>query len=86
MSEHGILGDELEELRRVRDELRVKIHLGKAEAKELWEKTEHKLEEFEQKVKSVSSQVEEPLHDVGEAAKLLLDEIKDGYRRIRGAL
>jgi uncharacterized protein YoxC len=86
MSEHGKFGEELEELRRIRDELRVKIHLGKAEAKDLWEKTEHKLEDFENKVKSISSQAEEPLHDVGEAAKLLLDEIKDGYRRIRSAL
>ena len=86
MSEHSRLSQELEELRRVRDELRIKIHLGRAEAKDLWEKTENKLEEFENKVKSVSSQAEEPLHDVGEAAKHLLDEIKDGYRRIRAAL
>ena len=86
MSEQARFSEELEELRRVRDELRVKVHLGKAEAKDLWDKTEHKLEEFERKVQSISNQAEEPLHDIGEAAKLLVNEIRDGYRRIRAAL
>ena len=39
------LSEELNELKRVRDEIRVKIHLGKAEARELWERSEQKLEE-----------------------------------------
>jgi acetoin utilization protein AcuB len=80
------LANEIDDLRRVRDELRVKIHLGKAEAKDLWEKTEHKLHEAEAKLKSISEQAEEPLHDIGEAARLLLDEVRDGYKRIRAAL
>ena len=80
------LAKEVEELKRMRDELRVRIHLGKAEAKELWEKTESKLHEVEGKLKSVSAEAKEPLHDVGAAARLLVDEIKDGYKRIRDAL
>lgn len=80
------LSEEVESLKRVRDELRVRIHLGKAEAKELWNETEAKLHELEAKAKSISAQAEEPLHDVGEAAKLLGEEIGDAYRRIREAL
>ena len=86
MSEQGRFAEELDELRRVRDELRVKVQLGKAEAKDLWEKTEHKLKEFERKVQSISNQAEAPLHDIGDAAKLLVDEIRDGFRRIRSSL
>jgi hypothetical protein len=80
------LSEEIEDLKRVRDELRVRIHLGKAEAKDLWEATEAKLQEVESKVRHVASQAEEPLHEVGEAAKLLLEEIRDGYHRIKAAL
>ena len=80
------LSEEVEALKRARDELRVRIHLGKADAKDLWNEAEAKLSELEAKVKSVSAQAEEPLHEVGEAAKLLAEEIGDAYKRIRAAL
>ena len=80
------LTEELDELRRVRDELRVRIHLGKAEAKDLWEATEEKLQQLESKLRFVAGQADEPLRDVGDAARLLLEEIRDGYHRIRAAL
>jgi len=86
MSIEDMLSDELEDLKRIRDEIRVKIHLGKADAKDLWEKSEQKIEEVELKMKSISDQAEQPLNDVRDAAKLLLDEISDGYKRIRDSL
>jgi len=78
--------EELEGLRRVRDELRVQMHLAKADAKELFEKLEHKFDEAEAKVKFVAKEAEGPLNDVRDAAGLLLTEIRDGYRQIRDAL
>jgi predicted nucleic acid-binding Zn-ribbon protein len=86
MSIEDKLSEELADLKRIRDEIRVQIHLGKAEAKELWEQSEHKIEEVELKMKSISDQAEQPLSDIRDAAKLLLDEISDGYKRIRDAL
>jgi len=86
MSIEDMLSDELEDLKRIRDEIRVKIHLGKAEAKDLWERSEKKIEEVESKIKSISDQAEQPLNDVRDATKLLLDEIGDGYKRIRDSL
>ncbi len=80
------LREEFDDLKRMRDELRVRVHLGKAEAKELWEKLEHKFGEVEGKVKLVSRESREPLEEVGEAARLLVGEIRDGYKRIRDAL
>ncbi|MDH3212166.1 MAG: CBS domain-containing protein [Myxococcales bacterium] len=80
------LADEFEAIQRMRDELRVQIHLAKADARDLWERTERKLEEVEGKLKLVSKGAAEPLHDVAEAARGLLREIRDGYLRIRKSL
>jgi len=80
------LADEFEAIQRMRDELRVQIHLAKADARDLWERTERKLEEVEGKLKLVSKGAAEPLHDVAEVARGLLREIRDGYLRIRKSL
>ena len=84
--EAGRLEEELEHLRRMRDELRVKLHLAKAEAKDAWEGLEEKFRAAESKAKRVARASEEPLHDVAEAARALLREVRDGYHRIRDAL
>ena len=78
--------DDLNALRRARDELCVQIHLGAAEAKEAWEHMEKKWSEVEAKAKLVAREAQEPLRDVGEAGRMLLDEIRQGYERIRKAL
>ena len=80
------LDEEMEALKRVRDELRVQVHLGKAEAQELWEAMEHKWHEAESKLTRVARDAEEPLHEIGEAARSLLREIRDGYKQIRESL
>ena len=77
---------ELSELRRVRDELKLRIHLAKADAKDGWDKLEHQFHRLETKARQISQASEEPLRDVRDAARLLIDEIRDGYRRIREAL
>jgi CBS domain-containing protein len=82
----GRYAEQLEELRRVRDELRVQVHLGKAEAAELWEKLEHRFFEAEGHARALAQRAEEPLHDVADAARLLIDEIRSGYRRLRKLL
>lgn len=86
MSLETKLNEELDDLKRIRDEIRVQIKLGKAEAKDLWDRSEEKIEELESKVKAISGQAEQPLQDMRDAAQLLLDEIRDGYKRIRKAL
>jgi CBS domain-containing protein len=86
MSERKRMQDELDALRRVRDELRVQIHLAKAEAKERWDALEHKFREAEEKARLVARESEKPLHDVGAALRNLLHEIREGYRQIRKAL
>jgi CBS domain-containing membrane protein len=82
----GRYQQELDELRRVRDELRVQMHLGKAEAAELWERLEHRFAEAEGHVRALARRAEGPLHDVAEAARGLIDELGSGYRRLRKLL
>jgi hypothetical protein len=62
------------------------MHLAKAEAKDLWEDMEQRFSDIEGKAKQVAHKAEEPLEDIGEAAKLLAEEIRNGYRRIREML
>lgn len=75
--------EELEGLRRLRDELRVQAHLGKAEARERWEHLEKRWEHLEGRLATLRRESREPLHDIGEAARNLLDEIREGYRHLR---
>ena len=78
--------EELESLRRTRDELRVQVHLAKADAKDRWEQLEKKFSEAEGKVRFIAREAKEPLQDVRDAARQLLREIRSGYEHIRDAL
>jgi len=77
---------ELDEVRRVRDELNVRVHLAKAEVKDRWNELEHAFHKLEAKGRQVAQASEEPLRDVRDAARLLIDQVREGYRRIREAL
>jgi CBS domain-containing protein len=77
---------ELDELRRVRDELRVRLHLAKAEAKDLWDHLERRFGELETHAKRVVARSEAPIHDMGDAARRLVDELRKGYRELRDQL
>ncbi|MDH5308165.1 MAG: CBS domain-containing protein [Myxococcales bacterium] len=77
---------ELVDLRRLRDELRLQIHLGKAEARELWADLEQRWGEMEAKIREGAQRAEKPLDELGETARRIADEIRTGYRRIRKLL
>lgn len=80
------IDEELDVLRQARDELKVQVHLAKAEAQDLWEQLEDKYERVENHAKQIARDAEQPLNDVADAAKLLIDEIREGYKQIRAAL
>ena len=71
----------LEQLKQLRDELALKIHLGGMEAKAEWEELEQKWSDFEAKAR-----LDETAEGLSEAVSLLAGEIKAGYDRIRKAL
>ncbi|MCG8597330.1 MAG: hypothetical protein MI785_23575 [Kiloniellales bacterium] len=71
----------LEQLKQLRDELALKIHLAGMEAKTEWEDLEKKWSDFEAKAR-----FDETAEGLSGAVSLLADEIKAGYDRIRKAL
>ncbi len=73
-------------LKRQRDELAVQIHLGKAEAKEQWEKVTAKLDELTKDYEPVKGAVEETADNVFDALKLVAGEVQEGFERIRKSL
>ena len=80
------LRSELDSLRTVRDELRVRIHLGKADAQDLWDHLERRFGELEMHARRAAQRTEAPLHELGESARHLVDELRRGYRELRNQL
>jgi hypothetical protein len=79
--------DELvERLKQGRDELNLKMHLGKAEAKDLWQETEDKWRRLRSELDKVDTDTDDVARDVGAAAMLLAEEIKQGYQRLKQLL
>jgi hypothetical protein len=76
----------IEELRHVRDELNVQIHLAAAEVRDEWEDLEKKWGHFRARAEQVGETTGEAAEDVGEALELVGEELRKGYRRIRKKL
>ena len=84
MSELGDrLQKELEPLQTARDDLRVRLHLGKAEIRDRWEALEKSWGHAEAKLKAIRKETEESSDDIADAFRLLVGEIRDGYEHLR---
>ena len=77
----------MEDLQQQRDELRVKLNLAQAEARDEWKKMEDRWETFENrweaKMDDVEDATEETADNVEAALELAAEELKNGYRRLR---
>ncbi len=70
-------------LQQERDELKLKLSLAKAEAKDEWLEIEEKWNKFSNTMNQVTKESSE---QVSNAAKDLASELKAGYERIRKSL
>ena len=86
MSIREKLEGELKSLQTTRDELRVRLHLGKLDAQEQWEQIEKQWQHVEAKLKVAGEAGREVAGDIGEAASLAIGEIKEGYAKLRKLL
>jgi hypothetical protein len=86
MSEESRRRQVMEKLRRERDELRVQLHLGKAEFKDEWEALERKWEHLESRVAGAAEEARDASREVGAAFGVLAEELGEAYRRIRSRL
>jgi len=76
----------LEDLRRERDELRLKIKLGQAEVKDEWDRLERKWGEVQPKLEEAGKIGAGVSRNLAAAAGLAAEEIRAGYRKIRDTL
>jgi hypothetical protein len=77
---------DMDKLREVRDELRVQLHLGAAEARDAWHEVEQRWQHLEAKLKLLRDESRDDLAEIGEATSLLLGEIRDSYSHLRRLL
>ena len=75
-----------EKLKLERDELKLHLHLAKADARDEWHHLEEKWENFHERASGVGEAASEVSKDVGAATGILGEEIKKGYERIRRAI
>jgi hypothetical protein len=76
----------LDELRRERDELRVKLHLAKADAKDEWDRLEHRWAHLLGKLEAAARETGKTAVEVGAALRLAAEELRKGYQRVRDSL
>lgn len=84
--DRGALEQLGEELKQLRDELEVQLHLASADARDEFAELESKLDRFRGKMDVVGKTAGEAAEDVGDAIDLLGQEIKKGYQKIRSLL
>jgi len=72
----------LKSIQQERDELIVKLQLAKMETSDEWKKIESKLELLEAKAKEIAEATADASKDVGSAASLLAEEIRDAFKKI----
>jgi hypothetical protein len=80
------LHEELETLRRLRDELRLQINLGGKEARERFESAERRWEELETRARSLGRESKAAAGEVGDALRRLAHDVKEAYEHVRRSL
>ena len=77
------LEKERDSLRRLRDEVEVQLHLGGAELKDQWTKLEKGWEHLEGRLKVLGRESEDIAEDMGATLRVLGDQLRDGYERLK---
>jgi len=76
----------VDDLATQRDELRVQLHLLKAEAQEEWEGLEEKWHHFESRMSRVGDSAKTSAQEIGAATEQLGEELAQAYRRLKKAI
>ena len=76
----------IRKLKQQRDELALQMHLGKEDLKDDWDAVQHKLDQLTQRFEPLNKAVAETSEDVWDSLKLVGQEIKEGFQRIRKSL
>ncbi len=80
------LEHEANELRAIRDEIEVQMHLGKLDARDRWNDLEKHWEHAERRLEQLGDAGREAADDITEATRMVLNEIRSGYEKLKAAL
>lgn len=80
--------DVIQDLERQRDELKVRLHLARAEARDEWDrlKLDEKIATLRQRADAAGVEARGAMKDIGAAAEKLADEVREGLDRVRKTL
>jgi len=73
-------------LEQERDELQLKMHLAKAEARDELARLDAKMSQLRERASRVDDEAKDAFGDIGDAARNLVNEIKEGFERVRKQL
>ncbi|HEY9034804.1 MAG TPA: hypothetical protein VIN71_12750 [Pseudomonadales bacterium] len=73
----------IDSLKQERDELRLKLHLASMEMQDMWHQVEHHWDNVNLKLHRAADEADDAGEDIAEALQLLLEEIRNGYQKIR---
>jgi chromosome segregation ATPase len=76
----------MNDLRQQRDELRLQMHLAKAEVKDEWAELEKKWQHLESRLGAAAGEAKSSAKNVGAALETVAEELGNAYRRIRRSL
>ncbi len=75
--------EEIDALRTLRDELRVKLNLASKEARDAFESAEKAWHQLEGRLRLIERESKKEFEGVGAALRDLATEIRDAYKRVR---
>jgi gas vesicle protein len=84
--ERDMVGELITTLKQQRDELALKIHLGKEDAKDEWEKAQEKLSKLADEYEPVKEAVEESASNVFASLKIVAGELMESFTRIKDSI
>jgi chromosome segregation ATPase len=84
--EQSQLEESISRLKQQREELAVQINFGKVVAQEEWERLNVRLDELAKEYEPLKDAVEQSAGNVFDSLKLVADEVKEGFDRIRKTL
>jgi uncharacterized coiled-coil DUF342 family protein len=78
-----LFAEEIDALRTLRDELRLKLNLASKEARDAFESGEKAWHKLEGRLRLIERESKKEIEGVGEALRELAKEIRDAYKRVR---
>ena len=85
-SQNKAVAELIRGIRHERDELKLQMHLAKKEAQDQWQQLSDRFERLNEDYEPLKGALKETSEDVWDSLKLVGDELKEGFQRVRKSL